>query len=755
VDDLEEVTQKFTADMAEYEANIEEGATFAQEFATANEEVTIALDGVRDSAAEAGAAVGHVRDDALEAAAGMTAFKDAQNGARDSSGELAAGAEAEALALGHLRDDALEAAVAVRGLKDEQGSASRSGMLSGLTGLFGGGGGGGGGSAGAGAAGIPLLGSLSDALPVVAALLPLIMAALAEVGALATGLTAAGLGVGGFAALALPAFKSVTTAYSQINTDQQAYNRALTATARNTALAHLKQDYANLSPAQRGAVEGLQDLVAEYHKLSKAFEPTAFKVFNEGLKIANQLLPYVGQFAAAAAPAIEGLLSTISKAIAGPEFKYFMDFLSSLAGPVITAIGSGMSGLAKEVMFLMERFSKKDVINAVNIAFRILGFTIQLVTGLIMEGMIAWDWITQKALPAVRSAFDTTRHAIATAGHDIAHAFDTVRHDIAIAGHDIAVAFDTVRHAAATVGHDIVTGLSTAANWISSHWKEVLAWLDDPIGMAVHEIKTHTHQIATAFDDMRHLTANILAGWRHDIASAFDTVRHDIAALADWVPHEIAHLWDEARHDTASGLDNIRHDIASAFDGMRHNIASWIDDVLHFFEKLPGQLVNFLKSLPGQMLNIGENVIKGLINGILNEAAQIPSIMKGLASDVASYFTDPLKLFSPSRLFFEHGYNIVQGAINGVKANAPNLLATMRGLGTGVAGTGSSLAAGAIAPASGSTSMHVTVPVTVQGSAAATASPQYLQGLQTAVQEAVLRYGELNPGNGLTPAWRH
>jgi hypothetical protein len=752
-DELEDVTQRFDADMAEYEAAMQEGAASAQEFATANEEAKVAADGLRDSSAEAGAAVGHQRDSLAEAAAALKIYRDEQGKLRNAAGEVITASEAEALALKHIRDQALEASWAVRDLEKYQKGGVLSGLMSGLGSLFSGGGGAGGG--GGGAAGLPMLGSLTDALPMIAALIPLIMAALAEVGALATGLTAAGLGVGGFAALALPAFKSVTTAYSQINTDQQAYNRALTATARNTALAHLKQDYANLSPAQRGAVEGLQQLVGEYHKLSKAFEPTAFKVFNEGLQIANQLLPYVGQFANAAAPAIEQLLGTISKGLESPAFKYFMGFLESLAGPVITAVGSGLSGLAREVMFLMERFSEKDVINAVNIAFRILGFTIQLVTGLIMEGMIAWDWITQQALPAVRDAFDTTRHAVATAGHDIATTFDTVRHAVATAGHDIATSFDTVRHAAATVGHDTVAGLSTAAGWIGSHWKEIVAWLVDPIGMADMEIRTHTHQIAQEFDTMRHDAAAILDGARHDAASAWDGMRHDAAAFADWVPHAIATGFDAARHDAAAALDGARHDAAAAWDSLVAGVSRMIGDVLAFFRKLPGEVTSFLAALPGEMLSIGRNVIMGLINGIVSAAAAIPSIMGQLAGDVASYFTDPLKLFSPSRLFFEHGYNIVQGAINGVKANAPNLLALMRGLGggAGVAGIGSALAGGAIGAAGGPVTVHVPVQVTAQGVTPDYSSPAFLQHMQVTVQEAVLRYGMNNPGNGLTPAW--
>jgi phage-related protein len=267
------------------------------------------------------------------------------------------------------------------------------------------------------------------------------------------------------------------------------------------------------------------------------------------------------------------------------------------------------------------------------------------------------------------------------------------------------------------------------------------------------EIKDHTHQISTAFDTMRHEVATILDGARHDISAAWDGIRHDVAAIVDAIPGDVQKGWDTARHDAATVFDGMRHDAAAAWDALMAGVNSMVSSVLSFFSKLPGQVTSFLASLPGQMLTIGKNVIIGLINGIISAAADIPSLMMRLASEVASYFTDPLKLFSPSRVFFEHGFNIVQGAINGVKANAPQLLSAMRQLGGAVA-AGALPGAGVTAGSVSSTSVHVSVPTTVQGATSdAYSSPQFQQYMQSAVQEAVLRYAELNPTNGLTPAW--
>ena len=120
--------------------------------------------------------------------------------------------------------------------------------------------------------------------------------------------------------------------------------------------------------------------------------------------------------------------------------------------------------------------------------------------------------------------------------------------------------------------------------------------------------------------------------------------------------------------------------------------------------------------------------------------------------------TEPVALGprrAPSRVMFGHGVNFVQGAIDGVRSKAGEFIATVRDLasGAGGQGIGSSLAAGAIGPAGGTT-VHVTVPVTATGTAAGIlTSPRYQQDLQAAVQEVTLRHAQLNPTNGLNVAW--
>jgi phage-related protein len=795
-DELDPVEQQFIADIGEYLASMDEATATAQEFAGANEEAAAALDGIRDHAAEAGEALSGIRDGAAEASA-------ADDALRDSAAETAT-------ALGHLRDEAIEAAAAMHELRDSEveagaaGAAAEGGGLSmmavGITALIG--------LAAAIAPAALAAGAAFGAFALFAA--PTIMQVAGALGDTKAQLAK----LPGPIQAIVAEVKNVEAEWKSLS----AQFALPVENMISQALGDISDLLPKLVPlaqtgmkAMQGLVDaigkgidskGFSDFLSMMNRLAgpalNALGQLAGTIGGILLHALEELAPYavpminmLNGLLKAAGPALVNGLKFIAQALLdmGKAVTPLLGPLGKVFGylddhPIFAQIAAGLLGIAAAVKIWTIAQGLLNIVLDAN-PIILIGAAIALLALLILTHT-----------HQISEAFDAVRHAIATFGHDVASVFDKVRHDIAAAV-DYVISFvkshwvlivailtgpvglavaELVKHWN-TIKADVTRVIGDVINWVRDNWKNIVGWLADPMGMAVMEIRQHWGDIEKAFTEGWHAVLSVLDGLRHDIAAAWDAVRHDVAAAVDAQLHDLETAFDNIRHGVAAIVMAIPGDIEKAWDTVRHDAAALGDDVLHqleaawdavysatskavsevlsFFEKLPGQVTGFLASLPGQMLSIGENVIKGLINGILNAAAQIPSIMSGLASDVASYFTDPLKLFSPSRLFFEHGFNIVQGAINGVKANAPNLLATMRGLGTsvGAAGTGSVLAAGAIG-AGGSSSVHVTVPVTVQGGTSGV-SPQYLQSLQATVQEAVLRHAQMNPTNGLVSAWGH
>jgi hypothetical protein len=752
-DELDPVEQKFTADTAEYEQWLESAAMSAQEFADANKEASHAVDGLKDSSEEAAGVIGftaeewlaaaeaaaEIRDKVAEAAIEVGSLRDKSAEAAGVAVEFAGGVEIEAAAVGHLRDNALEAAVAVREMKKEEESAAAGGLLSSLIGGAGG--------------GIP-----DAAGPIPLQALPAIVAAvealLPELAGLIAGFAAAGAGAGAFALLAEPALKKVATAYTGISTAQQALataqlNEKLAPSkahlaAVQTALLGVKDAYAGLDPAEAGAVRGLQSLSGEWHKMSTAFEPEAFKVFDSFLTLAAKVLPDVTPFATTFADALSGLLGKAGQFAGSSGFKDWLGQFHALEGPSIKAIGTGIGNVVNAIGKLLTSQNAGSVVNEINIAFNILAGTIRVITFMIHR--LAQNW------EEIKGAADATGRAVRQWSHDVSADFDKVRHDVAEFGHDVASEFDKARRAVAQAGHDIAHDFDQLRHDIAAiNWKAVIAWIVDPVGMAVFEIRQHTHDIAQDFDKMRHDIAAAVDAVPGDVERGFDDARRNAARENAEMRHDVASAFDGMRHDAASAADALARDVESAFDELRGEAARGAADVVGFFERLPGEALRELDALPGEMFTVGENVVDGILHGVEAAAGGLLSEAGNLAHDVEKAFTDPLSIFSPSRVMYEHGWNIVQGAIDGVRANAPQLVAEMRRLGGGVASGGLPGAYPAIGQGGGP-SVHVTVPTTISGGvgAAAYQTPQFTQYLQEQVQEAVLRYGISNPGNGLS-----
>lgn len=406
-DDMEEVRQRFEADMADYITAVNRGAAEARKLAEGNEAAVAAIDSLRDKT--------------VEAALAMVAYSDE---------------------LGKVRDKAAEAAVAVRGLKDEEDKAARGGLLSRLFGA------GGGGSSGGGGGGISGLfssikeGGFSLTNPYViagiAASLPMVIT---ELAGLVSGFAAAGAGAGAFYLLAHPAISNLTADISSLDSANQALGIAqqkylIDPTKANAAALQKAQltyqaTYQQMGQDAGGAAAGVLQLHDEYVKLSNAFQPQVFKIFNDLLRVANTLLPHITPFADAFATSLDGLLKNAGKFAGSNAFKQWLEQFQRLTGPSLTAIGVGIGHLVVSFGKLMTVMSAKDVVNAINIAFSILNGTLIAVTEFVKLTMHAWDMMT--------SAFTIGRH-------EIAGVFDQLRHDAAQWAGD-------VRH-----DTDIVTG---------------------------------------------------------------------------------------------------------------------------------------------------------------------------------------------------------------------------------------------------------------------------------------------------------
>ena len=121
----------------------------------------------------------------------------------------------------------------------------------------------------------------------------------------------------------MPAVKSVKSAYTDLSrrsrNTRRRRRRSSSARRRRTRRGHrgglnlklANEQISKLPASERAAVKGISSLSAEFGKLSKAFEPQAFRVFADGLKVVRNLLPHLAPMANAFGNAMGGLLKQL------------------------------------------------------------------------------------------------------------------------------------------------------------------------------------------------------------------------------------------------------------------------------------------------------------------------------------------------------------------------------------------------------------------------------------------------------------
>ncbi|SHJ25208.1 hypothetical protein SAMN02745163_01566 [Clostridium cavendishii DSM 21758] len=136
-------------------------------------------------------------------------------------------------------------------------------------------------------------------------------------------------------------------------------------------------------------------------------------------------------------------------------------------------------------------------------------------------------------------------------------------------------------------------------------------------------------------------------------------------------------------------IGNTINSIVSWFSNLPNRIGEWlkntIDSIIQWGSNmvdkgaaaasdLVSNIANTVSNLPQKMSDIGENIVKGIWNGITGMASWIQDKISGFATGVLDGFKKALGIHSPSTLFRDViGLNLVKGIGVGINLEMPNL----------------------------------------------------------------------------------
>ena len=158
------------------------------------------------------------------------------------------------------------------------------------------------------------------------------------------------------------------------------------------------------------------------------------------------------------------------------------------------------------------------------------------------------------------------------------------------------------------------------------------------------------------------------------IKSAFDGIEKAASDVFDW----LAKNWP-----LVLGI------LTGPFGLMLEQVITHWNDVSTFLAGIPGKIATIFADAGTWLEKAGENIIKGLVDGITGAAKTAVDAVKKVITDVKNVPGDILHMLSPSKVFEEMGRNTIQGYVNGITATAGNAVSAVGGAMSAVAGTSS------------------------------------------------------------------
>jgi hypothetical protein len=349
-----------------------------------------------------------------------------------------------------------------------------------------------------------------------------LVALIQEIGLVITGFVAALDGVASFALFAVPSIEKVFK-----------------------ALHDTRAELAKMPPDERDAVKGIQDLEKEYDRLSRAFAPDVFRTFDLGLKGAFDLLKSFKPFADTAATSIDGLLRQFDKflnpvqpgfskpGVMGgmpqpSQFQQWMDAFQKISGPAITAIGKGIGDVASNLGKLMTALPPQDVVNAINIFFRVISGAITGIDFLVKLNARRWDEYSQAfrnwgnawvhVFGIVEHAFDNFNHACGNIMNVVFKTVDTTRRDFdgmndAIR-RDFGDAVSFIQSAGGRMQSFLLSVISQIVSRWDSGWNQVVSFTGRIPGLMLQSLGDIGDLLIA---DGEHLIDGLISGIEHAI----------------------------------------------------------------------------------------------------------------------------------------------------------------------------------------------------------------------------------------------
>jgi TP901 family phage tail tape measure protein len=299
----------------------------------------------------------------------------------------------------------------------------------------------------------------------------------------------------------------------------------------------------------------------------------------------------------------------------------------------------------------------------------------------------------------------------------------------------------------------VVGAVRAVIDWLEGNWPLILAILAGPLGLIVLAVITFKDDIIAFFTELKDTVFELVTDLKDKVVELWTTLKDKVVDIAtglkdtvvevvtdfkDRLVRGFTNIWNKAveifeflRTDVQTKIAETRDDVVAKILGIpaaignvaglltqkgkdlliglaKGYLAQW-GSVFSWLSGLATRISNAVGSLASRLWFAGWQLISGLWNGIKARAIRIFEDLKQLANDIIGAITNPLGIFSPSKVMMEVGANLMKGLQKGVEGQALKVNAAVGNVTGGIAAGGGGALLSSGARAGGGGGLHLTL----------------------------------------------
>ncbi|MFJ2630827.1 phage tail tape measure protein [Streptomyces sp. NPDC087422] len=246
----------------------------------------------------------------------------------------------------------------------------------------------------------------------------------------------------------------------------------------------------------------------------------------------------------------------------------------------------------------------------------------------------------------------------------------------------------------------ITTAVMAVVGFVRAHWLPIVLIITGPIGIAVAVVVRYWRQISGAFTStISAVTGFVRAHWPllvgllggpigiaaaliihywGSISRGFSAAYHAVAGVGSTLVEWARSLPGRILGAVAALGGRLSSWATSAFGRAKTAAVTTATSLVSWARGLPGRVVSAVGSLGTLLYGAGQDLIRGLTNGIESMTGSLMSKVKGLGHSAASEFKSVLGIQSPSRVFRQLGAYVIHGLVQGLTGSTANVRAAAK-----------------------------------------------------------------------------